>query len=203
MIFVSVIILFCIDHLEFIAQIYYYTINRINLWKKSMLFGKTINLFKKRKSTIPKLRKHLLEEVYAFAHMLSRRRLSQENDSLSLSLEGRELRRVTGLWNMQEWPCAATCGTGKQQRVSRVQTPRHFVHPWIICGAMPNANTTTRHGKPFNMHAPTGWSCTRVPKTPTTNKPAAPSHQSLASGHDNNRYFLAQRASRFTRNFSF
>lgn len=99
---------------------------------------------------------------------------------LSFSLEKRErenLACVTGLWNMQEWRCAATCDSGKQQRVSRVQTPRHFVHPWIICGAMPNASTTARHGKPFNMHAPAGCSCTRVPKTPTANKPFAPGYR--------------------------
>jgi len=44
---------------------------------------------------------------------------------------------VTGLRNTRER--AATCAT---RHASRVQTPpRHFVHPWIICDAMPNAST--------------------------------------------------------------
>lgn len=55
----------------------------------------------------------------------------------------KSLARVRGLWNMQEWECTATCDSGKQQRVSRVQMPRNFVHPWVICGTMPNANTAS------------------------------------------------------------
>lgn len=64
--------------------------------------------------------------------------------------------------NMQKWTCAATCDNGKQQRVFRVQTPRHFVHPWIICGAMSNASTAAHCGEPFNMHAPAGCSYIRA-----------------------------------------
>lgn len=40
----------------------------------------------------------------------------------------------------------ATPATQQQRQrrtsVSRLQMARHFVHPWIICGAMPNANTS-------------------------------------------------------------
>lgn len=129
--------------------------------------------------TNPDFRKYLLEEFCVrCARVSASPTIARRRERSSFSFEGEEsLACVTGLWNMQEWRCAATCDSGKQQRVSRVQTPRHFMHPWIICGAMPNASTTARHDEPFNMHAPAGCSCTRIPKTPTTNKPVAPGHR--------------------------
>jgi len=67
---------------------------------------------------------------------------------------------------------------------------------------MPNASTTARHGEPFHMYAPAGCSCTCVPKTPTTNEPSAPGHQSLSYSNDNNRYFPGSKsASLYTRFF--
>lgn len=78
--------------------------------------------------------------------------------------------------------------------VPRVQTPRHFVHPWIICGAMPNASTATA-GLSICMRSvrirallrgcsctPAGASvncihvraraCSSIPKTPRPTNPA-------------------------------
>jgi len=100
---------------------------------------------------------------------------------------------------MQEWTCAATCDNGKQQRVSRVQTPRHFVHPWIICGAMPNASTAAQCGEPFNMHAPAGRSYIRACTVHSRPKTAAHGHSHSLSD-DNNIHSRTQRVP-FTRNF--
>lgn len=94
----------------------------------------------------------------AFAHVSTIAKRCT-NSAVVSSLKERKKERkkkslavVTGLWNMQEWEC----DSGEQRRVSRVQMPRNFVHPWVICGAMPNA------GELFNMHTPAGCSCTRA-----------------------------------------
>lgn len=82
---------------------------------------------------------------------------------------------VAGLWNMQEWECAATCNSDEQQRVSRVQMPRNFVHPWVICGAMPNAGARRAfqyaYTRGVQLHS-RACTCIRIPKTQTADKPA-------------------------------
>lgn len=63
--------------------------------------------------------------------------------------KGVRARPVTGLehvgMRLGRRETAATATQQQRQRrtsVSRVQMARHFVHPWIICGAMPNASTS-------------------------------------------------------------
>lgn len=71
----------------------------------------------------------------------------------------------------------ATPATQQQRQrrtsVSRLQMARHFVHPWIICGAMPNANTSAA-SLPICMcatcasHAHPATICTCIAKTART-----------------------------------
>lgn len=81
---------------------------------------------------------------------------------------------------------------------SRVQTPRHFVHPWIICGAMPNASTAARRAFQYacarrvQLH-PARARVHPHPKNTDQQTRAAPGY-SLSRSDDNNTRFSGSKS---------
>lgn len=126
------------------------------------------------------------------------RRLSQEDDPVSLLWERESLTSVTGLWNMQEWPCAATCDNGKYNSICAACKPTTFrtsldnmLGYAVQCQmpAWPRATASQyAYARGVKLYS-------RSKKHNPTNLPLP---ATLTFGWQ---IFLAQRTSRFTRNF--